>query len=101
MRRSGNECARVRRSSSVVQLFSRSFSIDDGAMQLTRTPSGATSLARWRVKATTPALAAAYAAFERAAWRAAADDIVTIDPWCLSIITGRNAVAVRKAEVRS
>jgi hypothetical protein len=57
-----------------------SFSIADGAMQLTRIPSLANSPAKCRLNAMTPAFAAAYAAEERAAWRAAAEDIVMIEP---------------------
>ena len=64
-------------------------------------PSFANSPARCRVNATTPALAAAYAADDLAACRAAAEDIVTIAPECRAIMPGRNAEIVRNVEVRS
>jgi hypothetical protein len=59
MRRSGNDAASSPRWASVVHVRIRSFSIADGAMQLTRIPCGPTSAARCRVRAITPALAAA------------------------------------------
>ena len=70
-------------------------------MQLTRSCS---ARARSRDAAWTrscPALAAAYAAFDCAGCRAAAEDIVTIEPRPWSIIAGRNALVVMNIEVRS
>src|SRR5271170_5681698 len=58
----GNAAARAFLSSSETQVRILSFSIADGARQLTRMPSLANSLARWRVNPMTPAFAAAYAA---------------------------------------
>src|SRR5271166_6788768 len=72
-RRSGKLAPRAARCSPVIHARILSFSVADGATQLTRTPRGAISLARCRVKAITPAFAAAYAAADWAGWRAAAD----------------------------
>src|ERR1019366_7237055 len=100
-RPSGKPAPSSLRRSSGTQERILSFSTADGAMQLARIPAPASSLARWRLKATTPALAAAYAAEDCAAWRAAAEDMVMMTPECAAIMSGRNAEMVRKVEVRS
>src|ERR1700683_3683104 len=100
-RPSGKDAPRAARSSADIHLRMRSFSIADGARQLTRMPSDAHSPARWRLNAATPAFAAAYAAEDFAAWRAADEDIVMITPEWREIMSGRNAASVRNVEASS